>query len=145
MLAGLKKLDGASWTTPATAEQLRELEARVGRALPRCLREYLSEFGTLEVDTLEYFGLKSEIEADNIAGAIETYVDWCTVHDVLEFIPVAELGNGDIFGVSLSDEMIYLYAHELEEWMCLDVDMCQWLKNTFAKKPYLMLPRGWGR
>jgi len=145
MLADLKELDGASWTTPATAEQLVELEARVGRGLPRCLREYLSEFGTLAVSTLQFLGINSECEADDLVRAIETYVYWCMIDNVLEFIPVAEFGNGDIFGVSLSDEMIYLYAHELEEWMCLDVDMCQWLKNTFATKPYLMLPKEWDR
>lgn len=143
MLEALKNVDGCSWTTGATSDQLIELAAIIGGELPACLREYLLIFGTLSVGHIELLGLNATFDCDELPNAIDRYRDMCSDRGVVRFVPVAELGNGDFFAVCMADELVYLFCHELDEWACLDVNMCEWLLRAFSQKPYQLLPESW--
>ena len=143
MLESLKDVDGCSWTTGASSSQLTELARIIGGEVPACLREYLHIFGTLTVGHIELLGLNANLECDELPTAIDRYRDMCVDCGVVKYVPVAELGNGDFFAVCMADELVYLFSHELDEWACLDVTMCEWLLRAFSQKPYQLLPESW--
>lgn len=119
---------------------ISSLTTLVGAPLPPELEAYCRGVGHMLLGTTQLFGFG--VKLASAYGLVERYQS-----DVLQqrpdmtgkVIPIAELGNGDLFFVDVTDGEIVLHDHELDEWTVAASSLSKWVKKVLKSKGLSLL------
>ena len=118
-----------TWNPPATEEEIRAAEEKIGSTLPSSLRELYGFFNGGDDILGQLFFYRLEPTPDELLGltnATEMYIEWqwCNPQEVLLF---ADEGGSDVYGIWLpeTDSEVFrqpiIEVGSIQEEGCMDV------------------------
>lgn len=107
----------------------------MGAELPEELREYLRTLGHASIGTNQLFGLG--VKPASAYGIVERYrsdIEHARPTSAGMAVPIADLGNGDLFVIDVDSGEVWLHAHELDEWDRVAKSMSAWTGKVLKRK-----------